>query len=307
VAIGLLEHARDAGAPPDPAERVELFGRLFDLYRRSGDVARALALLQDCLLQLRRSPVVDATKVVRYAVWLSRAYTEPATARAADALGSPSPTAAIRPTCSRARGAVRARGWRPPATGALRSADRSLSLYELDEDNRALSEAHPAYAAAARRWRAEAGRHLIAARNPLGAHPSATDHGRIPVEDARQALLVGDAAAALASRSRPRLAEGDGPASAGAAASRTSWAGRAGGRRSSPPSSDPGPRASARDLARAYSPRQVPEAGRSRRGGLRGVPSSPPTSRRRTRMRWRRPGAQHTAPTRRPAGIRIAV
>jgi hypothetical protein len=80
---------------------------------------------------------------------------------------------------------------------ALRSADRALSLYELDEDNRALSEAHLAYAQRLLDvGDAEAGRHLIAARNLLGAHPSATDHGRILVEDARQALLVGDAAAA---------------------------------------------------------------------------------------------------------------
>jgi tetratricopeptide (TPR) repeat protein len=133
IAIGLLEQARDAGAPPDPAERVELFGRLFQLYRSSGDVARALALLQDCLAELRRAPVVDATKIVRYAVWLSRAYNE-------------------------------------------------------------------------------AGRHLIAARNLLGAHPSATDHGRILVEDARQALLLGDATAAAqrADQAVRALGEGDG-------------------------------------------------------------------------------------------------
>ena len=143
VAIGLLEQARDAGAPPDPAERVELFGRLFELYRRSGDVARALALLQDCLLQLRRSPVVDATKVVRYAVWLSRAYTEAGDpARAADVLGSALADGGDQVDLRSRAAAQYELSRRLAAAGeveqALRSADRSLSLYELDEDNRAL-------------------------------------------------------------------------------------------------------------------------------------------------------------------------
>ena len=76
IAIGLLEQARDAGAPPDPAERVELFGRLFQLYRSSGDVARALALLQDCIARLEHEAPVDQAKLVRYSLWLSEAYAE---------------------------------------------------------------------------------------------------------------------------------------------------------------------------------------------------------------------------------------
>ena len=217
-AIGLLEQARDAGSPPDPAERVELFGRLFQLYRRSGDVARALALLQDCLAQLRREPVLDATKVVRYAVWLSHAYTEAGDpARAADVLGSALADGGSQVDLRSRAAAQYELSRRLAAAGevehALRSADRALSLYELDEDNRALSEAHLAYAQRLLDLGdAEAGRHLAAARNLLGAQPSPTDHGRILVEDARQALLLGDAATAAqqAAQAVRALREGDG-------------------------------------------------------------------------------------------------
>ena len=202
TAIGLLEQARDAGASPDPAERVELFGRMFQLYRSSGDVARALALLQDCLAQLRRAPVVDSTKVVRYAVWLSGAYTEAGdAARAADVLGAALADGGDQVDLRSRATAQYELSRRLAAAGevehALRCADRAVSLYELDEDNRALSEAHLAYAQRLLDLGdADAGRHLAAARNLLGAHPSATDHGRILVEDARQALLVGDASTA---------------------------------------------------------------------------------------------------------------
>jgi tetratricopeptide (TPR) repeat protein len=218
AAMKLLEQARDAGAQPDPAERVELYGRLFQLYRRSGDVARALALLQDCLAQLRRSPVVDATKVVRYAVWLSHAYTEAGDpARAADVLGSALSDGGDQVDLRSRAVAQYELSRRLAAAGevehALRCADRALSLYELDEDNRALSEAHLAYAQRLLDLGdAEAGRHLAAARNLLGAHPSVTDHGRILVEDARQALLLGDAevAAKRAAQAVRALGEGDG-------------------------------------------------------------------------------------------------
>jgi tetratricopeptide (TPR) repeat protein len=218
VAMGLLEQAREVGAPPDPAERVELFGRLFQLYRGSGDVARALALLQDCLDQLRRAPVVDTTKVVRYAVWLSRAYTEAGDpARAADVLGSALADGGEQVDL-RSRAEVQYElSRRLAAAGevehALRCADRSLSLYELDEDNRALSDAHLAYAQRLLDvGDADAGRHLAAARNLLGADPSPADHGRILVEDARQALLLGDASTAAhrAAQAVRALGEGGG-------------------------------------------------------------------------------------------------
>src|SRR5947207_10846599 len=50
----LLEQALEVGTSPDPSQRVQLYGRLQEIYRRSGDVAKALALLQDCIARLRR-------------------------------------------------------------------------------------------------------------------------------------------------------------------------------------------------------------------------------------------------------------
>ena len=201
-AVRLLEQARDAGAPPHPGERIELYGRLFALYRRSGDVARAMALLEDCLAQLRRSPAVDAAKVVRYAVWLSHAYTD---------AGDPTRAAAVLATAlaeggdqvdlrSRARAQYEL-SRRHAAAGeveqALRCADRSHSLYELDEDNRSLSEAHLAYAQRLLDTGDErAGAHLAAARNLMGSDPAPAERGRLLVEEARHALLVGDPATA---------------------------------------------------------------------------------------------------------------
>jgi tetratricopeptide (TPR) repeat protein len=120
------------------------------------------------------------------------------------------PTAATRSTCEAAPSrSTSSRAGSPPrgeVEHALRCADRALSLYELDEDNRALGEAHLAYAQRLLDLGdAEAGRHLAAARNLLGAH-------RILVEDARQALLVGDAeiAAQRAAQAVRALGEGDG-------------------------------------------------------------------------------------------------
>src|SRR5204863_340822 len=84
----LLEQALEVGTPPDPAQRVQLYGRLQEIYRRSGDVARALALLQDCIARLRRDGTLDDAKLVRYSLWLSEAYAEAgAFARSASALG----------------------------------------------------------------------------------------------------------------------------------------------------------------------------------------------------------------------------
>ena len=190
----------------------------FDCRHGAHALARALALLQDCLAELRRAPVVDATKIVRYAVWLSRAYNEAGDpARATDVLGSALADGGDQVDLRSRAAAQYELSRRLAAAGevehALRCADRSLSLYELDEDNRSLSEAHLAYAQRLLDvGDAEARPRVNAAHDLIGAHRGTTEEGRILVEDARQALLLGDAAAAAqrADQAVRALGEGDG-------------------------------------------------------------------------------------------------
>ena len=46
------------------------------MHAHTGDTARAMAVLETCLARLRRSPVADPAKVVRYSLWLSRSYAD---------------------------------------------------------------------------------------------------------------------------------------------------------------------------------------------------------------------------------------
>ena len=201
-ATRLLERARDAGPQPDPGERVELYERLFESYRRAGDLARAMALAEDCLARLRRSPAVDGAKVVRYAVMLSRAYTqagEPARAsRVLDealheggGLVDIASRAAAEYELSQHHAAAGA------IDQAVRHADRSLLLLELDDDGAALGEAHLVFAQrlldAGDRAAAV---HLQAARGLMRPGDDPTAAGRLLVEEARHALLLGDTAEA---------------------------------------------------------------------------------------------------------------
>jgi tetratricopeptide (TPR) repeat protein len=194
----LLEQALDAGAPPDPSQRVQLYGRLQEIYRRSGDVAKSLALLQGCIARLRDG-TPDEAKVVRYSLWLSEAYAEAgAFARSADALATAlsgeggavdlASRAAVQYAISREHAAA------GELDQAIRFSDRALALYELADDNRALGEAHMTYA---QRMLDHgdfdgAGRHLRAAREVFGPAAAPVERGRLLVEEARHALQAGE-------------------------------------------------------------------------------------------------------------------
>ena len=202
----LLEHALEVGTPPDPAQRVQLYGRLQELYRRSGDVARALALLQDCIARLGHDEPGDQAKLVRYSLWLSEAYAEAgAFSRSAEALSEAlsdrsqavdlASRAAAQYAISRTHAAAGA------LDQAIRFSDRALALYELADDNRALGEAHLTYAQRLLDQSAaeDAGRHLRAAREVFGPGAEAVDRGRLLVEEARYALAAGQGESAVAS------------------------------------------------------------------------------------------------------------
>ena len=178
---------------------MQLYGRLQAIYRRSGDVARALALLQDCIARLRRDGPADQAKLVRYSLWLSEAYAEAgAFSRSADALVR----SARRPVTGRRPGA---RG--PPrqyaisrshaAAGdldqAIRFSDRALALYELADDNHALGDAHLTYAQRLldQGDTYDAGMHLRSAREVFGPAAEPVERGRLLVEEARHALQDG--------------------------------------------------------------------------------------------------------------------
>jgi len=195
LALRLLQQALDVGPPPHPAERVDLYQHLFRLYCASGDIARATALVEDCLERLRSQPETDPAKIVRYATWLAQCYTDAGDYGRANAVLAE----ALRDGGGEIDLTVRARAYHSlsrlyATTGqigrALTYADRALSIYELIDDNRALSDAHLAYGQALLdgTHTEEAGWHLAAARSLLGPKATPVDRGFLLVEEARHAL-----------------------------------------------------------------------------------------------------------------------
>ena len=198
-ALTLLEKALDVGEPPHPAQRPDLYIELARLYISAGDSARAIALVNDCAERLRQQPGRDIAKLVRYTLLLSRAYTDAGDYGSAGAVLAE----ALRDGAEEIDLPSRARAYYSlsrlyASTGqigqAIAYADRALAIFELMDDNVALSDAHLLYAQnlldAAETDRAE--EHLAAARSLLGARPSPLDLGFVVVEEARLALQRGN-------------------------------------------------------------------------------------------------------------------
>ncbi|MGZ4481130.1 MAG: helix-turn-helix domain-containing protein [Gaiellales bacterium] len=198
-ALKLLERAIEIGDPPHPAQRPDLYIELARLYLASGDPARAIAIMDECADRLRKQPGRDQAKLVRYTLLLSQAYAD------AGDYGSASSVLAeaLRDGAEEIDLPSRARAYYSlsrlyATTGhvsqAIAYADRALAIYELVDDNDALSDAHLLYAQnlldAAETERAAT--HLAAARSLLGSRPSAVDLGFLVVEEARLALQQGD-------------------------------------------------------------------------------------------------------------------
>jgi tetratricopeptide (TPR) repeat protein len=206
-AVELLEHATEVGDPPNPAQRPDLYIELARLYVASGDTARAIALMDDCAARLRSQPGRDLAKLVRYTLLLAEALKDGAEEVDLE---------------SRAR-AYYSLSRLYASTGqvaqAIAYADRALAIYELIDDNDALSDAHLLYAQnlldASETDRAAD--HLAAARSLLGSRPSALDLGFVVVEEARLALQRGerDEAAAKAREGVELLGSGAMPGQLG--------------------------------------------------------------------------------------------
>ena len=161
-----------------------------------------MALIEDCLARLRRSPAADPAKFVRYSLWLSAACLEvgdPARAAVAlaDALANGRGNVDLESRATRLFELARAHAAAGRTELAIRHSDRALSMYELAEDNEALRDAHLAYAqslldASDADGAAE---HLAAARAMARDGGGGID-GTLAVEEARLALLSGDTATA---------------------------------------------------------------------------------------------------------------
>jgi tetratricopeptide (TPR) repeat protein len=199
AALRLLEQAVDVGARPHPAHRADLYTELTRRYLSTGDTARAIALLEDCLATLARDPALDLAKVVRYTLYLSQALSDAgdfgrASAVLAEALRDGAEDIDLRSRATAYTSLSRLYATVGQSEQSLAYADRALTLYELLEDNQALSDAHLALAQslldAARPQ--DAGGHLETARQLLGPRPAPLDVGFIQVEEARHALQTGD-------------------------------------------------------------------------------------------------------------------
>jgi tetratricopeptide (TPR) repeat protein len=218
VAMELFERAVDVGDPPHPAQRPELYIELARLHIASGDTARAIALMNDCAERLRSLPGRDLAKLVRYTLLLSQAYSDAgdygsAGAALAEALRDGAEEVDLGSRARAYYSLSRLYAGSGQVGQAIAYADRALAIYELMDDNGALSDAHLLYAQNLLDGAetARAIEHLVAARSLLGARPEAVDLGFVVVEEARAALQQQDhaLASAKALEGRELLAAGE--------------------------------------------------------------------------------------------------
>ncbi len=199
AAMPLLEQAVELGDRPHPAQRTSLYLELARLYDESGDSARAIALLRDCLATLEKDEIDDPAKRVRFSLFLSQCYADAgdygqASSVLAEALRHGAEEIDLRSRAFAYYALSRLYATTGHVSQSMAYADRALALYELIDDNRALSDAHLSLAQkmldAARPE--EATPHLTAARGLLGASATPVDLGFIEVEEARRALQAAE-------------------------------------------------------------------------------------------------------------------
>jgi tetratricopeptide (TPR) repeat protein len=199
IALRLLEQALESGESPHPAQRPDLYIELARLYIASGDTARAIAMINECVARLRDQPGRDLAKLVRYTLLLSRSYADAgdygsAGSVLADALQDGAEEIDLRSRARAYYALSRLYAGTGQVTQAIAYADRALAIYELMDDNDALSDAHLLFAQTLldNNETSRAAVHLAAARSLLGARPSPADLGFVVVEEARLALQDGD-------------------------------------------------------------------------------------------------------------------
>jgi tetratricopeptide (TPR) repeat protein len=202
-ALELFQQALEVGDPPHPAQRPDLYIEMARLHVGAGDAARAIALMNDCAERLRSQPGRDLAKLVRYTLILSQAYTDAgdygsAASVLAEALRDGAEEVDLRNRAAAYYSLSRLYASTGQIGQAIAYADRALAIYELMDDNDALSDAHLLFAQNLldNGETERASEHLAAARGLLGARPSPLDLGFVVVEEARCALQRGDHALA---------------------------------------------------------------------------------------------------------------
>jgi tetratricopeptide (TPR) repeat protein len=198
-AAHLLEQALDETHDADPGERIDLYSGLVEVYRATGNSARAMALLERCVQRMRERVESDPAKLVRYSLWLSEASAEAgdhnrATAVLADALQNGAGRVDLEARAAAAFTLGRSHAANGRIELAIRQVDRALAMYEMADDNRALRDAHLRYAQtlldSSNAERAKV--HLAAAAALTGPEAGGDERGVLEVEEARLALLCGD-------------------------------------------------------------------------------------------------------------------
>jgi transcriptional regulator with XRE-family HTH domain len=198
VAIAELE-AACATSVLSPLAYADVFATLARAYSAAGRPDRAVALLEDCLRQVREQAPEDLAAEVRYASYLSYALSdlgqiERAREVVGDALEraqqAPDPYSRVRLYWSLARLALI--DGKPRL--ALRQIWRAIGLLEATEDTRQLARAHLSCGEILiDDGRAEqAGTHLELAEKLLGGQADAADLGWLWSEQARHAARLGD-------------------------------------------------------------------------------------------------------------------
>ena len=201
-AVDLLEAAIQ-GDPFLPIERFDIYAALGRAYAASGRADRAVDLFERCIRQVRESDG-DSTIDARYSTMLSYALSDMGDlARAevvvAEALervqDSDDPYMRVRLYWSMAR-LAHAEG---EASVALTNARKAIALLQATDDSFHLARAHilAASISLSREDPAAAERHLNAAEQLLGAHPSMLDAVEMKIQRSRIAALHGDAESAV--------------------------------------------------------------------------------------------------------------
>lgn len=202
-AIALLEPAT-ASELVTPATSVNVYATLGRSYAALGDHKRSVELLESCLAELGDSAPDDVAARVRYTTYLGSALTETGQTERAegllrDLLGNSSTIADPRMRVRLYWGIGRVLAQRGNTTAGLDYVRRAVAMLEVNEDTVQLARAHLtcAWIFGSSHRPDEATPHLELAEQLLGPGAEPIDLAYLRTEQAKQAVQLGDAEAAV--------------------------------------------------------------------------------------------------------------
>ena len=202
AAIERLEPAVDSDLL-SPARRPDVFATLGQSYAASGDPARAVALFERCLEQVRDEAPEDAANEVRFATYLSYALSDAGDLpRAESVLHDALPRAdEIADAYTRVRlywSLARLNELNDEPAAALEYVRRAIALLEVTEDTLHLARAHLLCGTImiSQGKADEAGAQFEAAERLFGPKPAPLDLANLRTDQARRAVLLDQAAEA---------------------------------------------------------------------------------------------------------------